>query len=629
MANSRNLCRYHGSAKKNKRAAEEARRLKDAKRKKEDRLGEAIVEWEDKIAELETALEPYRHPRGKARTQEQIVMSMQTALHLMQEARHDAEEDDQPGYLNLNTVDNTTASIHGMKYQHVKDIRKTLAEENELIIACGDVKKRGAGSEACPSQLALNYEKQQQLVEYVDDQHLLGMTVTNKKLRHEIFTRFDVEISRSCCQKYLHRLGLTWHPTKPKAKTFKAYRSDAIGSYIIGYSLVKRRAAAGEVVLVYTDESYIHQGHQRKESYFRKGGGEFNKKSGKGPRLIILHAITEHGPLCEYEDDKPIDDLAWTGNTPHPELRADGKRTAECLWMSTSSSGDYHDNMNSEMFMKWVEQRLVPTFEKQHPGKKMVLVADNAPYHHKRAIGSLNALSKKALIELAKEHSVSYLELPWTPTCQSAMEEDDDDKYYYVQDRGEFVSIDTQGQWEMIGATASRARPFCPTKQELQLAAVAWMKAEKPHLLDCQVEQYLQQRGHEVLWTPPCCAQLQPIELFWAAGKNYAADHCWNGRSMKETVQLLREGWYGNEDLWQDGNAYIGDGVLKRRKSTPVNCSGLVRTAEKFLNDKFIPIAGFTGTVDNLCGAETFQPTVEDMPIDMIINLTMAEEDDD
>ena len=78
--------------------------------------------------------------------------------------------------------------------------------------------------------------------------------------------------------------------------------------------------------------------------------------------------------------------------------------------------------------------------------------------------------------------------------------------------------MDTHGQWEMIGATASKSRPFTPSKQELQLALVAWMRQEKPELLECQVEQCLQRRGHEALWTPPHCAQLQPIELFWAAG---------------------------------------------------------------------------------------------------------------
>ena len=295
--------------------------------------------------------------------------------------------------------------------------------------------------------------------------------------------------------------------------------------------------------------------------------------------------------------------------------------------MSTSSTGDYHDNMNSEMFMLWVKERLVPAFEKQHPSKKMVLIADNAPCHHKRVIGSLNSLSKKKIVELAMEHNVSCLELPWTPDRQSSLDDDDDDECFFVQDRGEFVSLDTDGQWEMIAATASRSRPFTPSKQEPQLAVVAWMRKEKPELLACQVEQCLSSRGHEVLWTPPHCAQLQPIELFWAAGKNYCADHCWNGRAMKQAVQLLREGWCGNEDHWVDGEEFFGEGLMKRRKRKPVNCAGLIRTAENFLNNKFIPVAGFQGTIDNLQGTEGFQPSTDDMPIDVVINLDVDVEE--
>ena len=163
------------------------------------------------------------------------------------------------------------------------------------------------------------------IVNCVEDQHLLGATVTNQKLRHEIFSQFEIELARSTVQNYLHRLGLSWRPTKPRAKTFKAYRSDAIGSYLIDYVAAKKRVAEGEVVAVCTDESFIHQGHQRGSSYFGNNSSAFNKKSGKGPRLIILHAMAEDGPICDYEDGKPIDDLVWNGNTPHPHLREDGQ----------------------------------------------------------------------------------------------------------------------------------------------------------------------------------------------------------------------------------------------------------------------------------------------------------------
>jgi hypothetical protein len=105
----------------------------------------------------------------------------------------------------------------------------------------------------------------------------------------------------------------------------------------------------------------------------------------------------KRGPICKLDENgKSVDNLDWNKDTPHPPKHlVDGSLTCETLWLVMSKTGDYHDNMNSEMFMMWVENSLVPTFEKVYPNKIMILVADNAPYHHKREIGSLQATSKK------------------------------------------------------------------------------------------------------------------------------------------------------------------------------------------------------------------------------------------
>ena len=117
-----------------------------------------------------------------------------------------------------------------------------------------------------------------------------------------------------------------------------------------------------------------------------------NRKSGRGKRLIILHAITKDGPLAEIDEatGKPVMcQLIWKGDTPHPAPVKEGdKHTCETFWIASSHTGDYHDNMDSDNFMQWVKEKLVPTFKK-NPGHKMVTVLDNAPYHHKRVIGSL------------------------------------------------------------------------------------------------------------------------------------------------------------------------------------------------------------------------------------------------
>ena len=81
-----------------------------------------------------------------------------------------------------------------------------------------------------------------------------------------------------------------------------------------------------------------------------------SRKTGKGMQFIILHAITIHVPLVEINDStgNPVDIIEWTGDTCHPNANADGKLTVETLCVAQSHTGDYHDNMNSEMFMLWV-----------------------------------------------------------------------------------------------------------------------------------------------------------------------------------------------------------------------------------------------------------------------------------
>ena len=71
--------------------------------------------------------------------------------------------------------------------------------------------------------------------------------------------------------------------------------------------------------------------------------------SGKGGRLIILHAGSEHG---------------WIPN-------------AALISMGKKGSGDYHDEMNTKHCMEWYQKQLLP-----HCPQKSVIVLDNAKYHN-------------------------------------------------------------------------------------------------------------------------------------------------------------------------------------------------------------------------------------------------------
>ena len=65
--------------------------------------------------------------------------------------------------------------------------------------------------------------------------------------------------------------------------------------------------------------------------------------------------------------------------------------------------------MTSEMFMLWVKEKLCPCFENKYPGKKMVLITNNAPYHCAREIGSLSSTTKKGILDLYDKYDVDYM----------------------------------------------------------------------------------------------------------------------------------------------------------------------------------------------------------------------------
>ena len=177
-----------------------------------------------------------------------------------------------------------------------------------------------------------------------------------------------------------------------------------------------------------------------------------------------------------------MSDLEWNGDTPHPK-KDERKLTAETLWLANSHKGDYHNNMASDIFIKWLMEGLFPTFERLFPGKKMVLVCDNAPYHHKREIGSLANLSKKKTVELMEEYGVDTIDLPLVTAereelCKSGMEG--------ITNMGECVRVKFDADKQKM--VARKSIPSIANLEELKVSFVTWLKENKPEALNCKVE---------------------------------------------------------------------------------------------------------------------------------------------
>jgi hypothetical protein len=83
---------------------------------------------------------------------------------------------------------------------------------------------------------------------------------------------------------------------------------------------------------VYLDESYINKNHSNDFTWYASEDGAWiQKPTGKGERLIIMNAITKDG---------------WLPN-------------AKVVFKSTRKTGDYHGQMNGELFHKWFVDKLL------------------------------------------------------------------------------------------------------------------------------------------------------------------------------------------------------------------------------------------------------------------------------
>jgi hypothetical protein len=115
----------------------------------------------------------------------------------------------------------------------------------------------------------------------------------------------------------------------------------------------------------------------------------------------------------------------WENDIPRTQTDCDAKLwTSETIWKANISTGDYHNNMNTENFMNWAVNRFLPTFKQLYPDKVMILIIDNAPYH-RFAVGALGSKTKKQLVDLAVEHKVDYIELPLADNRLCLLDMDD------------------------------------------------------------------------------------------------------------------------------------------------------------------------------------------------------------
>ena len=187
--------------------------------------------------------------------------------------------------------------------------------------------------------------------QHIRSMNLQGQHLSVRTLRNWLHQQFEIEVPVMTLWRTLQRVGFVYGKSQRRS-TLKEqdYVIAARRRYLREKRSNRRLDGTLKRAEVYLDETYLNKNHSNEATwYFGDEGAWVNKPSGKGPRLIILHAITAAG---------------WVEG-------------AKLVFQAKSSSGDYHGQMDYANFSKWFTQQLLPNIPPQS-----LIIMDNAKYHN-------------------------------------------------------------------------------------------------------------------------------------------------------------------------------------------------------------------------------------------------------
>ena len=182
--------------------------------------------------------------------------------------------------------------------------------------------------------------------------------------------------SQSTLKRILRNMGFTYKKRQAAARTILKERPDIVAKGQ-NFILKMRDIRLTGRKLVYLDETWLNSNHAPNKCWLDADGtGGIKVPSGKGSRLIILHAGTEDG----FVPDRLL------------------------CFQSNQGKADYHDEMDGDTFLKWFREQLIPNIPPYS-----VTIMDNASYHSMRSEKAPTLSSRK--YEMQKwlaDHNIDY-----------------------------------------------------------------------------------------------------------------------------------------------------------------------------------------------------------------------------
>lgn len=278
--------------------------------------------------------------------------------------------------------------------------------------------------------------------------------MTLKTLNAELQNTGTLNIHISTLSRLLHHLGFKFK--KDSNRRALQEKSDIAVKRVNFLRNYVNNANTLERDIIFLDETWIYsRGSVRKSWQDEDTRSVRNIHGYDGKRFIILHAGGSNGFV----------------------------ENASLIFASKSNTSDYHGEMNSDTFTKWISEQLIPNLQ-----QPTLIIMDNAPYHsvvlNKEPSSSWN---KAAIMEWLRNNQIHF------------------------------------------NANTSKLELYSIVKRN---------KKEKVYKID----ELVREHGHEVLRLPPYHCEFNAIELVWADVKSYYNKHVGgNGYGDAAVLNLWKE----------------------------------------------------------------------------------------
>lgn len=259
---------------------------------------------------------------------------------------------------------------------------------------------------------------------------------TVNKLRLELKQEINFQGSCTTLRRILKKIGFRFKPCQSKRKVLME-RYDITAWRARYIERMRKNRLVDKRPVIFLDETYIHPSYHTKKCWQSEEESGMLVSESAGKRFIIAHAGSVNG----FVED------------------------ALLIFRSSSQSADYHDDMNSTNFFKWMSEKVVPNLP-----EKSLVVMDNAPYHCTQINKSPTMANMKSEMQVWLREKEIYFEESWTKPV--------------------LYEIIKQNKGPPVYA----------------------------------VDELLKQHGHELLRLPPYHCDLNPIEKIWSIAKRRVAE---------------------------------------------------------------------------------------------------------